>query len=77
MPRADWRLEAMKLKIRIANGEDIAQTARQARQLQAKRSGVTVGEIIDKRIEWISALVATNAASPLTIRTCLRVSRWS
>jgi integrase len=52
-----WRLEAMKLKIRIANGEDIAQTARQARKLQAKLSGITVGEIFDKRIAWVSELV--------------------
>jgi integrase len=52
-----WRKEAMKLKIRIADGEDIAQTARKAQQLQAKLSGVTVGEIIDKRIAWVSELV--------------------
>lgn len=54
---AYWRLEAMKLKIRIANGEDIAQAARQAKKLQGKLAGVTVNQIIDERIAWISALV--------------------
>jgi hypothetical protein len=53
---AHWRREAMKLKIRIGNGEDIARAARQAQQLQAKL-GVTVDQIIDERIAWISALV--------------------
>ena len=49
-----WRREAMKLQVRIANGEDIAQAARQARELQAKLTGVTVDQIIDLRIDWIS-----------------------
>jgi len=56
---AYWRLEAMRLKIRIANGEDIAQTARQARRLQAKQTGITVGELIDLRIEWLSEEIET------------------
>src|SRR5207247_1666728 len=56
---AFWRKEGWKLKIRIANGEDIAQTARQVRRLQAKQAGIMVGEIIDKRIAWISEEVET------------------
>jgi integrase len=52
-----WRVEAMHLKARIGRGEDIAQAARQARQLQAKQAGVTVDQIIDERIAWLSALV--------------------
>ncbi|UGY16335.1 tyrosine-type recombinase/integrase [Bradyrhizobium septentrionale] len=52
-----WRKEAWKLKVKINAGEDIAQSARQARKLQAKRSGITVDQIIDERIAWISELV--------------------
>jgi integrase len=51
---AYWRKQGLKLKIRIANGEDIAQAARQASKLQANLSGMTLGEIIDKYIAWIS-----------------------
>ncbi|WP_166304688.1 Arm DNA-binding domain-containing protein [Bradyrhizobium sp. 2S1] len=51
-----WRKEAWKLKVKINAGEDIAQSARQARKLQAKRSGITVDQIIDERIAWISEL---------------------
>ena len=52
-----WRKEAWKLKVKINGGEDIAQSARQARKLQAKRSGITVDQIIDERIAWIGELV--------------------
>lgn len=51
------RIEAMALKARIGRGEDVAQTARQAKQLQAKLSGVTVDQVIDERIEWMKTLV--------------------
>jgi len=51
-----WRAEAMKLKGRIGCGEDIAATARRARQLQAKQ-GITVDALIDMRIAWVSELV--------------------
>jgi integrase len=54
---AYWRKEAMKLKIRIANGEDIAQAARQAHELQAKLTGTTVDDLIDLRIAWISEVI--------------------
>ncbi|MCK1303903.1 MULTISPECIES: tyrosine-type recombinase/integrase [unclassified Bradyrhizobium] len=56
---AFWRKEAWKLRVRIANGEDIAQTARQVRRLQAKQAGITVGEIIDQRIAWFREEVVT------------------
>jgi integrase len=46
------RTEAMLLKAKIGRGED-AQTARQARKLQAKQA-LTVAELIDRRIAWIS-----------------------
>jgi integrase len=48
------RNEARHLKWRIANGEDVAQTARQARRLHTTLSGMTVSELIDLRIAWIS-----------------------
>jgi hypothetical protein len=51
---AYWRIVAAKLKIRIANGEDIAQAARLSHELQAKQAGVLLGEMIDKYIAWIS-----------------------
>ena len=51
------RIAAMALKWRIGNGEDVAQSRRQAKALQAKLSGVTVDQIIDERIEWMSTLV--------------------
>jgi integrase len=53
---AYWRAEALKLRGRIGGGENIAATARQAQQLQAKQ-GVTVNRIIDERIAWVKALV--------------------
>ncbi len=52
-----WRKAAAALKVRIDNGEDIAQAARQARALQVKLSGITVDQIIDERIAWVSELV--------------------
>jgi hypothetical protein len=51
---AYWRIVAAKLKIRIGNGEDIAQAARLSHELQAKQAGVLLGEMIDKYIAWIS-----------------------
>jgi integrase len=47
------RTEAMLLKAKIGRGEDVAQTARQAKARQAKQA-LTVGELIDRRIAWIS-----------------------
>jgi integrase len=74
---AYWRLAAMRLKIRIANGEDIAQTARQARKLQAKLSGITVDEIIDKRIAWLSEEVPKGRAKDgITIKMGPRKKDW-
>jgi hypothetical protein len=51
------RTEAMHLKARIGRGEDVAQTKRQTKALQATLSGVTVDQIIDERIAWMSTLV--------------------
>src|SRR6201997_5125099 len=51
---AYWRVEAAKLKIRIANGENIAQAARLSNELQAKQAGMLLGEMIDKYVAWIS-----------------------
>lgn len=59
MPEHDvafWRKEAWKLKIRIANGEDIALTARRATAAKARQQ-LTINELIDLRIAWISAKV--------------------
>ena len=51
------RTEAMALKWRVGRGEDVAQTARQAKQVQAKLSGVAVDQVIDERIEWMKTPV--------------------
>jgi integrase len=51
------RIEAMALKFRIGRGEDIAQTARQAKARQAKLSGVTVDQVIEERIAWMQTPV--------------------
>ena len=48
-----WRAEAFKIKARIGRGEDIAGTTQRAQALQAKQS-LTVSQLIDLRIEWIS-----------------------
>jgi integrase len=53
---AYWRTEGLKLRGRIGGGENIAATARQAQQLQSKQD-VTVNQIINERIAWVSALV--------------------
>lgn len=75
---AYWRKEAWKLKVRIANGEDIAQTARQVRRLQAKQAGITVGEIIDQRIAWISEEVETRRHTEhgVAIKKAPRMKSW-
>ncbi len=51
------RTAVAALRWRIGNGEDVAQSQRQAKALQAKRSGVTVDQIIAERIEWMSTPV--------------------
>lgn len=81
MPEHDvafWRKEAWKLKLRIANGEDVAQTARQVRRLQAQQAGITVGEIIDKRIAWISEEVPTRRHTEhgVVIKKSPRMKSW-
>ena len=48
-----WRAEAFKIKARIGRGEDIAGTKQRVQAMQAKQS-LTVGELIDLRIAWIS-----------------------
>ncbi|MBR0997739.1 hypothetical protein [Bradyrhizobium liaoningense] len=53
---AYWRIAAMKLVLRIANGEDIAATAQLAQQAAAKGL-MTVDELIDLRIAWMRRLV--------------------
>lgn len=73
-----WRKEAWKLRVRIANGEDIAQTARQVRRLQAKQAGITVGEIIDQRITWISEEIETRRHTEhgVVIKKAPRMKSW-
>jgi integrase len=51
------RIEAMALKYRIGRGEDIAQSARQAKARQAKLGGVTVDQAIKEYIEWMQTPV--------------------
>ena len=51
------RLAAMALKFRIGHGEDVAQTNRQTKALQAKLSGITIDQVIDERISWMSQKV--------------------
>jgi integrase len=52
---AHWRKQAAALKVRIANGSDIAAAARQATAIAAKQAEITVDALIDKFIAWISA----------------------
>jgi integrase len=51
------RIKAMALKARIGNGEDVAQTARQAKTRQAQLSGVTVDQMIDQYVQWMQTPV--------------------
>jgi integrase len=72
------RIEAMALKVRIGNGEDVAQTARQAHRLQAKLSGISVGQIIDERIAWVSELVPKGRAKDgVTLKMGPRKKDWA
>ncbi|WOH60924.1 integrase family protein [Bradyrhizobium sp. BWC-3-1] len=71
------RIEAMKLKWRIGNGEDVLQAARQAKQLQAKLSGVSVNQVIDERIAWISQLVPKGREKDgITLKMAPRKKAW-
>jgi hypothetical protein len=54
------RTAAMALKWRIGNGEDVAQSQRLTKQVQAKLSGVSVDQVIDERIEWMKTKVRKN-----------------
>jgi integrase len=72
------RAEAHLLKARIGRGEDVAQAQRQVRTLQGKLSGITVGEIIDQRIAWMSAKVPKGRAKDgVTIKTGPRKKSWA
>ncbi|TYL70955.1 integrase arm-type DNA-binding domain-containing protein, partial [Bradyrhizobium cytisi] len=51
---AYWRKQATALKLKIANGQDIAAAARQERAIAAKRADITVSDLIDKYVAWIS-----------------------
>ena len=51
------RTAVAALRWRIGNGEDVAQTARQAKAQQAVLSGKTVDQIITERVTWMSTLV--------------------
>ncbi|UGY24966.1 tyrosine-type recombinase/integrase [Bradyrhizobium septentrionale] len=75
---AYWRREAMKLKIRIGNGEDIAQAARQAHDRQAKQQ-LTVGQLIDQRIAWISEEIEVrrHTEDGVIIKRKPRMKDWS
>ncbi|RXG91624.1 tyrosine-type recombinase/integrase [Bradyrhizobium zhanjiangense] len=46
-----WRIEANKVKQRLARGEDISATTRRAQDQQAKQM-MTVNQLIDLRIAW-------------------------
>jgi integrase len=54
------RTAVAALRWRIGNGEDVAQSQRQAKAQQAKLSGVTVDQVIDERIEWMKNPVRKN-----------------
>ncbi|KYK50021.1 hypothetical protein A1D31_22170 [Bradyrhizobium liaoningense] len=49
-----WRKAAARLKVKIDNGQDIAAAARQATAIAAKQAEVTVDDLIDKFVAWIS-----------------------
>lgn len=51
------RIEAMATKYRIGRGEDIAQTARQAKARRSKLSGVTVDQVIEEYVAWMQTPV--------------------
>ena len=76
---AYWRIVAAKLKIRIANGEDIAQAARLSHELQAKQAGMLLGEMIDKYITWISEeiTVRRHTEAGLIIKKRPRKKDWA
>src|SRR6266702_8650976 len=50
------RTEVYALRMRIGNGENIAESLRQQKTLKARR-GKTVDEIIEERIEWMQTPV--------------------
>lgn len=71
------RIEAMKLKLRIDRGEDVAQAHRQAKAQQAKLSGVTVDQVIDQRIAYISELVPKGREKDgITLKMAPRKRAW-
>lgn len=72
------RIAAMALRARIGNGEDVLQAHRQAKALQAKQAGITVGELIDLRIAWISELVPKGRAKDgIKIKMGPRKKSWA
>jgi integrase len=75
---AHWRKEAWKLKVRIANGQDIAAAQRQVRRLQAKQAGITVDRLIDQRIAWISEEIETRRHTEhgVLIKKAPRMKSW-
>jgi integrase/ribosomal protein L30/L7E len=52
----DARTMVYGLRNRMGDGENIAQTLRQDRELKAKQ-GITVDQVIDERVEWMKTLV--------------------
>jgi integrase len=74
-----WRRQAAKLKFRIDDGEDVAQTARQERKLQANLSCLTIGEIIDRYVAWISAEIEVrrHTENGVIIKKKPRLKDWA
>jgi integrase len=72
------RIAAMDAKVRIDRGEDIQQTRRVATAQQAKLSGVTVDQLIDMRIAWVSQPVPKGRAKDgVTVKMGPRMRDWA
>lgn len=75
---AYWRREAIKMKGRIANGENIAATERRA-QAQAAKQALTVSALIDLRIDWISEEIEVKRQTEkgVVIKVKPRLKDWA
>lgn len=75
---AYWRKAAARMKIRVDNGEDVAAAARQARTLQAKQQGLTVNDLIDRYVAWISEeiVVRRQTEQGVIVKIKPRMKSW-
>jgi integrase len=73
------RTDVMALKVRMDRGEDIMQARRQAIAQQAKLSGMTVAELIDLRIAWISEQIEVrrHTEAGVIIKKKRRMKDWA